>query len=92
MQALTDESELEAQLEKLKEGISSLESMIMMSRAPNLKALEKIREVKDSYREVMDGTRHIHSPFMVGTTTGIPPLLNFLLFKFQCKVLFSPFK
>ncbi|XP_067235482.1 structural maintenance of chromosomes protein 1B isoform X1 [Chanodichthys erythropterus] len=54
LKALTDESELEAQLEKLKEGISSLESMIMMSRAPNLKALEKIREVKDSYREVMD--------------------------------------
>ncbi|XP_048014864.1 structural maintenance of chromosomes protein 1B [Megalobrama amblycephala] len=54
LKALTDESELEAQLEKLKEGISSMESMIMMSRAPNLKALEKIREVKDSYREVMD--------------------------------------
>uniref|UniRef100_A0A672Q8R3 Structural maintenance of chromosomes protein 1B-like n=1 Tax=Sinocyclocheilus grahami TaxID=75366 RepID=A0A672Q8R3_SINGR len=45
---------LEAELEKLKEGVSSLESMIMMSRAPNLKALEKIREVKDSFREVMD--------------------------------------
>ncbi|KAG1939050.1 structural maintenance of chromosomes protein 1B isoform X2 [Pimephales promelas] len=54
LKALTDESELEAQLEKLKESISSLESMIMMSRAPNLKALEKIRDVKDSYREVMD--------------------------------------
>lgn len=54
LKALTEESELEAQLEKLKESISSLESMIMMSRAPNLKALEKIREVKDSYREVMD--------------------------------------
>uniref|UniRef100_A0A671LYU1 Structural maintenance of chromosomes protein n=1 Tax=Sinocyclocheilus anshuiensis TaxID=1608454 RepID=A0A671LYU1_9TELE len=49
-----DKSEVEAELEKLKEGVSSLESMIMMSRAPNLKALEKIREVKDSFREVMD--------------------------------------
>uniref|UniRef100_A0A672QA00 Structural maintenance of chromosomes protein 1B-like n=1 Tax=Sinocyclocheilus grahami TaxID=75366 RepID=A0A672QA00_SINGR len=47
-------NEVEAELEKLKEGVSSLESMIMMSRAPNLKALEKIREVKDSFREVMD--------------------------------------
>ncbi|XP_056106975.1 structural maintenance of chromosomes protein 1B [Rhinichthys klamathensis goyatoka] len=54
LKALTDESELEVQLEKLKESVSSLESMIMMSRAPNLKALEKIRDVKDSYREVMD--------------------------------------
>uniref|UniRef100_A0A8C2JA15 Structural maintenance of chromosomes 1B n=1 Tax=Cyprinus carpio TaxID=7962 RepID=A0A8C2JA15_CYPCA len=51
---LDSESEVEAELEKLKEGVSSLESMIMMSRAPNLKALEKIREVKDSFREVMD--------------------------------------
>uniref|UniRef100_A0A9J8ACS9 Structural maintenance of chromosomes 1B n=1 Tax=Cyprinus carpio carpio TaxID=630221 RepID=A0A9J8ACS9_CYPCA len=54
LKALTEESEVEAELEKLKEGVSSLESMIMMSRAPNLKALEKIREVKDSFREVMD--------------------------------------
>lgn len=61
-------------MEKLKEDVSSLESMIMMSRAPNLKALEKIREVKDSYREVMDGMRQIHSPFMVGTTPEIPLL------------------
>ncbi|KAF4095027.1 hypothetical protein G5714_024105 [Onychostoma macrolepis] len=54
LKAPTEESEVEAELEKLKEGVSSLESMIMMSRAPNLKALEKIREVKDSFREVMD--------------------------------------
>lgn len=54
LKMLTEESEVEAMLEKLKEGVSSLESMIMMSRAPNLKALEKIREVKDSYREVLD--------------------------------------
>uniref|UniRef100_A0A673MSX8 Structural maintenance of chromosomes protein n=1 Tax=Sinocyclocheilus rhinocerous TaxID=307959 RepID=A0A673MSX8_9TELE len=54
LKAITEESEVEAELEKLKEGVSSLESMIMMSRAPNLKALEKIREVKDSFREVMD--------------------------------------
>lgn len=55
----------------------------MMSRAPNLKALEKIREVKDSYREVMDGTRQICIHFMVGngTTPEIAPLLNFLHFK-----------
>lgn len=58
---LTEESEVEAMLEKLKEGVSSLESMIMMSRAPNLKALEKIREVKDSYREVLDGMGQIHT-------------------------------
>ncbi|XP_043084772.1 structural maintenance of chromosomes protein 1B [Puntigrus tetrazona] len=54
LKTLGEESEVEAELEKLKDGISSLESMIMMSRAPNLKALEKIREVKDSFREVMD--------------------------------------
>lgn len=62
---LTEESEVEAMLEKIKEGVSSLESMIMMSRAPNLKALEKIREVKDSYREVLDGTGQIYTLNMV---------------------------
>lgn len=46
---------MEVELEKLKEELSSLECMIMASRAPNLKALEKIREVKDSFQEVMDG-------------------------------------
>lgn len=56
---------MEAELEKLKEGVSSLESMIMMSRAPNLKALEKIREVKDSFREVMDGKGQICSSFHI---------------------------
>ncbi len=64
---------MEAELEKLKEGVSSLESMIMMSRAPNLKALEKIREVKDSFREVMDGKGQIYTSFhiRVWTTTKI---------------------
>lgn len=57
---------MEAELEKLKEGVSSLESMIMMSRAPNLKALEKIREVKDSFREVMDGKGQIYASFISG--------------------------
>ncbi|XP_051545769.1 structural maintenance of chromosomes protein 1B [Myxocyprinus asiaticus] len=54
LKALTEESEVQAELEKLKEGVSSLECMIMVSRAPNLKALEKMKEVKDSFREVMD--------------------------------------
>lgn len=56
-------------MEKLKEGVSSLESMIMMSRAPNLKALEKIREVKDSFREVMDGKGQINASFYIRVWT-----------------------
>lgn len=60
---------MEAELEKLKEGVSSLESMIMMSRAPNLKALEKIREVKDSFREVMDGKGQIYAHFSIRVWT-----------------------
>ncbi|TRY54525.1 hypothetical protein DNTS_033392 [Danionella cerebrum] len=54
LKSLCEESEIEAMQEKLKEGVSSLEALILKSRAPNLKALEKIREVKDSYRDVMD--------------------------------------
>ncbi|XP_073724742.1 structural maintenance of chromosomes protein 1B isoform X3 [Misgurnus anguillicaudatus] len=54
LKALTEESEVEAELEKLREEVSSLEHKIMVSRAPNLKALEKMREVKDSFYEVMD--------------------------------------
>ncbi|XP_051978683.1 structural maintenance of chromosomes protein 1B-like [Xyrauchen texanus] len=54
LKASTEESEVEVELEKLKEGVSSLECIITVSRAPNLKALEKMREVKDSFREVMD--------------------------------------
>lgn len=53
---------METELEKLKEEVSSLECLIMASRAPNLKALEKMREVKDSFHEVMDGTeRRTHN-------------------------------
>ncbi|KAA0724484.1 Structural maintenance of chromosomes protein 1B [Triplophysa tibetana] len=58
LKALTEESEVEAELEKLKEEVSSLECLIMASRAPNLKALEKMREVKDSFHEVMDAFKN----------------------------------
>ncbi|KAI7812085.1 putative structural maintenance of chromosomes protein 1B, partial [Triplophysa rosa] len=58
LKALTEESEVEAELEKLKEEVSSLECLIMASRAPDLKALEKMREVKDNFHEVMDAFKN----------------------------------
>uniref|UniRef100_A0A4W4H756 SMC hinge domain-containing protein n=1 Tax=Electrophorus electricus TaxID=8005 RepID=A0A4W4H756_ELEEL len=51
---LTGEQEVENQLETLKEKVLSLEKLIHASKPPNLKALEKMREVKDSFRGIVD--------------------------------------
>ncbi|KAK2880477.1 structural maintenance of chromosomes protein 1B [Channa argus] len=45
--SLQTEKEVEAYLDKLKESISSIEGTLHRTTAPNLKALEKMREVKD---------------------------------------------
>ncbi|XP_035280729.1 structural maintenance of chromosomes protein 1B isoform X1 [Anguilla anguilla] len=46
--------ELEAEVGRLQEVVSSLEGVLQRSTAPNLKALEKIKEVKDMYQGVVD--------------------------------------
>ncbi|XP_072519346.1 structural maintenance of chromosomes protein 1B [Salminus brasiliensis] len=54
LMSLTNEDEVEIQLEIMREKVSSLERLIQVSKPPNLKALEKMRVVKDSFRGVMD--------------------------------------
>ncbi|XP_026884598.2 structural maintenance of chromosomes protein 1B isoform X3 [Electrophorus electricus] len=54
LKSLTGEQEVENQLETLKEKVLSLEKLIHASKPPNLKALEKMREVKDSFRGIVD--------------------------------------
>lgn len=44
-----------AELEALREKVLSLERLIDVSKPPNMKALEKMSEVKDSFRGVVDG-------------------------------------
>uniref|UniRef100_A0A4W5RPC8 Structural maintenance of chromosomes 1B n=1 Tax=Hucho hucho TaxID=62062 RepID=A0A4W5RPC8_9TELE len=46
--------EVDPQVERLKETLSSLEGVLQRSTAPNLKALEKMREVKDKFQGVVD--------------------------------------
>lgn len=46
---------MEAALEKLRESVSNTEGVLHNTTAPNLKALEKMREVKDKWQEVTDG-------------------------------------
>ncbi|KAK3564796.1 hypothetical protein QTP86_027827, partial [Hemibagrus guttatus] len=54
LKSLTEEHEVMTQLEVLREKVSSLEKMIHMSKPPNMKALEKMSEVKDTFRGVVD--------------------------------------
>uniref|UniRef100_A0A7N6ALV5 SMC hinge domain-containing protein n=1 Tax=Anabas testudineus TaxID=64144 RepID=A0A7N6ALV5_ANATE len=49
----TDE-EVEAYLDKLKDSVSSVEAVLHRTTAPNLKALEKMREVKDKLQGVTE--------------------------------------
>ncbi|XP_008293032.1 structural maintenance of chromosomes protein 1B [Stegastes partitus] len=51
---LQTEEEVEAYLERLKESVLSVEGMLNRTTVPNLKALEKMREVKDKFQGVMD--------------------------------------
>ncbi|KAJ8262036.1 hypothetical protein GJAV_G00161360 [Gymnothorax javanicus] len=46
--------EVETESKRLQEVVSSLEGVLQRSTAPNLKALEKIKEVKHMYQEVVD--------------------------------------
>ena len=46
---------MEACIEKLRESLSSLEGVLHRTTAPNLKALEKMREVKDELQGVKEG-------------------------------------
>ncbi|XP_076878249.1 structural maintenance of chromosomes protein 1B [Brachyhypopomus gauderio] len=54
LKSLTEEQEVENQVESLKENVLSLEKLIHASKPPNMKALEKMIEVKDSFRGVVD--------------------------------------
>lgn len=54
-QNLQAEQEVEASLENLRESVSSIEAVLHRTTAPNLKALEKMREVKDKLQGVKEG-------------------------------------
>ncbi|MED6261553.1 hypothetical protein ATANTOWER_006710, partial [Ataeniobius toweri] len=54
LMSLHNEKDIETRMEKMKESISSLEEMLHRTTPPNLKALEKMREVKDKLQEVSD--------------------------------------
>uniref|UniRef100_A0A3Q2VSC9 Structural maintenance of chromosomes protein n=1 Tax=Haplochromis burtoni TaxID=8153 RepID=A0A3Q2VSC9_HAPBU len=51
---LQAEQEVEASLENLRESVSSIEAVLQRTTAPNLKALEKMREVKDKLQGVKE--------------------------------------
>lgn len=55
VQRLQAEEEVEANLERLKESVSSVEAVLHRTTTPNLKALEKMREVKDKLQGVTQG-------------------------------------
>lgn len=46
---------MEAHLEKLRQSVSSIEAVLQRTTAPNLKALEKMRAVKDMLQGVKEG-------------------------------------
>uniref|UniRef100_A0AAY4CCY7 Structural maintenance of chromosomes protein n=1 Tax=Denticeps clupeoides TaxID=299321 RepID=A0AAY4CCY7_9TELE len=48
------DGDVEKEAQKLREVISSLEGVINRSKPPNLKALEKMQEVKENFRDVLD--------------------------------------
>ncbi|KAI9547557.1 hypothetical protein NQZ68_017110 [Dissostichus eleginoides] len=52
--SLEAEKEVQAYIERLKESMSSIEGVLQRTTAPNLKALEKMREVKDKLQGVTD--------------------------------------
>lgn len=54
-QILKSEQERDAYMEKLKESVSSLEGILRRTTAPNLKALEKLKEVKDKLHGLNEG-------------------------------------
>lgn len=60
-QSLQVEEEMEAALGKLRESVSNTEGVLHNTTTPNLKALEKMREVKDKWQEVTEGTFRVSS-------------------------------
>ncbi|XP_029290074.1 LOW QUALITY PROTEIN: structural maintenance of chromosomes protein 1B [Cottoperca gobio] len=54
LRSLQAEEEVEAYMEKLNESVSSIEGVLLRTTAPNMKALKKMREVKDKLQEVTD--------------------------------------
>ncbi|XP_059191637.1 structural maintenance of chromosomes protein 1B [Centropristis striata] len=52
LRRLQTDEEVEAYLDRLKESMSSIEALLHRTTAPNLKALEKLREVKDKLQGV----------------------------------------
>ncbi|KAM3842538.1 structural maintenance of chromosomes protein 1B-like [Diretmus argenteus] len=52
---LQTEEEVEAQLERMRESVSSIDTVLQRTTAPNLKAMQKMREVKDMYQDVVAG-------------------------------------
>lgn len=56
LQGLQEEEEAEAYLHRLREALTSAEAMLYHTSAPNMKALDKIREVKDKFQDVAEGS------------------------------------
>uniref|UniRef100_A0A665WP46 Structural maintenance of chromosomes protein 1B-like n=1 Tax=Echeneis naucrates TaxID=173247 RepID=A0A665WP46_ECHNA len=56
---LEADEEVEAYLEKLKESVSSIEQVLHHTSAPNLKALEKMREVTDKLQGLTEGISYM---------------------------------
>lgn len=54
-QDLQMEEEAEAYLHRLRKALTSMDDMLFHTTAPNMKALEKIREVKDKFEDVAKG-------------------------------------
>ncbi|XP_075945914.1 structural maintenance of chromosomes protein 1B [Anarhichas minor] len=54
LRILQTEEEVEAFMERLKESVSSVEGVLHRTTTPNLKALAKMREVRDKLQEVTD--------------------------------------
>lgn len=46
---------MEAYLDRLKVSVSSTEGVLCRTTAPNLKALEKMREMQENLKEVTEG-------------------------------------
>lgn len=68
MQGLQTDEEVEAYLDKLKDSVSSVEAVLHRTTAPNLKALEKMREVKDKLQGVTEGKFNV-KPMSGGLST-----------------------
>lgn len=55
-QSLQAEEEVEAFLEQLEKSVSSIKRVLCHTSVPNMKALAKMKDVKDKLEEVTDGT------------------------------------